>query len=185
MYMLMYWLRNATCHMTSQISFGTKLQNHSCITKTVIDVFAISSVLLVIQWMVKSNATISTPNSFFFLQTFISKIWRFYFISRSVMVKNWIGLTTGSPGLSCRYVVLVTSGGTTAIWLHCLGSWPSWIAFVAKPFGWLRNPDILLCLAICIETDSVRTQQVERAKFFLLMKGAARASSCTAKCKLK
>lgn len=32
-------------------------------------------------------------------------------------------------------VVLVTIGAITAILLHCSGSWPTWIAFVANPLG--------------------------------------------------
>ena len=42
-------------------------------------------------------------------------------------------LTRCWAGASCRKVVDITSGGTTEQWLHCRGSCPACIAFVAKP----------------------------------------------------
>lgn len=62
---------------------------------------------------------------------------------KNLIWKKLCVLTTGSAGLGCLNVVLVTSGGTTAKWLHCSGSCPAWIAFVANPFGCCLNPDIV------------------------------------------
>lgn len=51
-------------------------------------------------------------------------------------------LTIGSAGAGCLKVVLITSGGITDWCVHCSGSWPTWIALVAKPFGCALNDDI-------------------------------------------
>ncbi len=37
-----------------------------------------------------------------------------------------------SAGANCLKVVASEMGGTTAIEVHCSGSWPTWVALVAK-----------------------------------------------------
>lgn len=61
-------------------------------------------------------------------------------------------LTECWPGAPCLNVVDIEMGGTTAREFHCSGSWPSWMACVAKCWKLGRKPcgeTSLLCMLSC------------------------------------
>lgn len=68
-------------------------------------------------------------------------------------------LTIWFPGSSCLNVVESDMGGTTAIELHCSGSWPTWMASVANDLNAVLKPANSCCSSfMCFGSITARSR---------------------------